>query len=111
MKLRSCRGSCLSVPPYTIDHSSYQLLQTDIGQMDKTLMQRSKATMPQKDMPHITLQPIDIRPAPSLEYKTIPTVQKELLTQFEDIEQNQILLDELLDSSEDVNLLDVVGLE
>lgn len=79
-------------------------------QLDGTLMQRNHAAAPHKDVPRVKLQPVDIGPAPSAEYKTIPTVRKELLTQFEDIEQNQILLDRLLDS-EDVNLLDYIDLE
>ncbi|KAG7236296.1 hypothetical protein INR49_001212 [Caranx melampygus] len=102
MKLRSCRGSCQSAPPFAVNHPSYHSLQTDMDQMHETLMLRSKAATPHKDIPHVTLQPVDIRPAPSAEYKTIPTVQRELLTQFEDIEQNQILLDELLHDSEDL---------
>lgn len=71
--------------------------------MDKTLNRRAKAPLPPAGIPHIKLQPIDIVPEPAEGYKTIPIVQKELLTQFEDIEQNQIILEELLEELEDVN--------
>lgn len=97
MKLRACRGSCQSVLPFGIDHPDYHILQTHMEDMDKTLNRRAKAPLPPAGIPHIKLQPIDIVPEPAEGYKTIPTVQKELLTQFEDIEQNQIILEELLE--------------
>ncbi|XP_071316034.1 fibrinogen alpha chain [Trachinotus anak] len=106
MTLRACHGSCQSALPFTVNHPSYQMLQTDMDQRTKTLNQRSKATTPPKDIPHVTLQPVDVGPAPSAEYKTIPTVQRELLTQFEDIEQNQLALEELLEDSVDVDILE-----
>ncbi|XP_039887362.1 fibrinogen alpha chain isoform X2 [Simochromis diagramma] len=103
MKLRACRGSCQSVLPFGIDHPDYHILRTHMEDMDKTLNRRAKAPLPPAGIPHIKLQPIDIVPEPAEGYKTIPTVQKELLTQFEDIEQNQIILEELLEELEDVN--------
>ncbi|KAI3375880.1 hypothetical protein L3Q82_003758 [Scortum barcoo] len=111
MKLRACHGSCRLVLPFGVDHSSYQALHTDMEQMEKTLHQRMKAATPPDDIPHIKLQPVDVGPAPSAEYKTIPTVQKELLTQFEDIGQNQVVLEELLEESADVEALDLAELE
>lgn len=103
MKLRACRGSCQSVLPFGIDHPDYHILRTHMEDMDKTLNRRPKGPLPPTGIPHIKLQPIDIVPEPAEGYTTIPTVQKELLTQFEDIEQNQIILEELLEGSEDVN--------
>uniref|UniRef100_A0A669CDX2 C2H2-type domain-containing protein n=1 Tax=Oreochromis niloticus TaxID=8128 RepID=A0A669CDX2_ORENI len=103
MKLRACRGSCQSVLPFGIDHPDYHILRTHMEDMDKTLNRRPKGPLPPTGIPHIKLQPIDIVPEPAEGYKTIPTVQKKLLTQFEDIEQNQIILEELLEGSEDVN--------
>lgn len=97
MKLRACHGSCRLVLPFSVDHPSYQALQLDMEAMDKTLNQRRKAATPPEDIPHIKLQPVDVGPAPSAEYKTIPTVQRELLTQFEDIGQIQVVLEELLE--------------
>lgn len=107
MKLRACHGSCRSALPFSVDHPSYQTLQTDLEQMDKTLNQRRNTATPPKDIPRVELQPVDVGPAPSSEYKTIPMVQKELLTQFEDIGQNQVVLLE----SEDVATLDPAELE
>ncbi len=80
-------------------------------QMDNTLNQRRQAATPPKDIPHIMLQPVEVGPVPSAEYKTIPTVQRELLTQFEDIGQNQVVLEELLEESSDVEALDPADLE
>lgn len=111
MKLRACYGSCLSVLPFSVDHPSHQTLQTDMEHMDKTRNQRRKAATPPEDIPHIKLQPVDVGPAPSAEYKTIPTVRRELLTQFEDIGQNQVVLEELLEESADVEALDPAELE
>ncbi|XP_044039857.1 uncharacterized protein LOC122870120 isoform X2 [Siniperca chuatsi] len=107
MKLRACHGSCRLALVFSVDHPSYQTLQTDMDQMDKTLTQRRKAATPPKDIPHIKLQHIDVGPAPSAEYKTIPMVQRELLTLFEDIGQNQIVLEE----SADAEALDPAELE
>lgn len=81
-----------------------------MDQMDKTLNQRMKAGTP-RDIPHIKLQPVDSDLAPSPEYKTIPTVQRELLTQFEDIGQNEVVLEELLAEAADVEALDPLELE
>lgn len=81
-----------------------------MDQMDKTLNQRMKAGTP-RDIPHIKLQPVDSDLAPSPEYKTIPTVRRELLTQFEDIGQNEVVLEELLAEAADMEALDPLELE
>ncbi|XP_073331502.1 fibrinogen alpha chain [Pagrus major] len=111
MKLRACSGSCRSALPFSVDHQSHQAFRTDMDQMDKTLNQRMKAATPLGDIPHIKLQPVDSDLPPSSEYKTIPTVRRELLTQFEDIEQNEVVLEELLAEAADVEALDPVELE
>uniref|UniRef100_A0A8D3B3A6 Fibrinogen alpha/beta/gamma chain coiled coil domain-containing protein n=1 Tax=Scophthalmus maximus TaxID=52904 RepID=A0A8D3B3A6_SCOMX len=92
MKLRACRGSCQSALTFTVAHSTYQTFQTD---MDEVVNQRSKVVTPPRDMARLTLRPVDMSPAPSAAYKTIPTVQRELLTQFEDIGQNRLVLEDL----------------
>ncbi|XP_070849820.1 fibrinogen alpha chain [Chaetodon trifascialis] len=97
MKLRACYGSCRSVPPFSVDHPSYQTLHTDLDQMDKTVSWRKKIAVPPQDIPHIKLQPVNVGLTPSADYKTIPTVQRELLTQFEDIGQNLLVLEESAD--------------
>ncbi|XP_068164863.1 fibrinogen alpha chain [Antennarius striatus] len=94
MKLRACRGSCHLTLPFSVDHHSYQLLQTDMDQMENTLFQKWRTVTPHEDIPHIRLKPVDVGPAPHAEYKSIPMVKKELLTQFEDIGQNRIVLEE-----------------
>uniref|UniRef100_A0A7N8Y3D3 Fibrinogen alpha/beta/gamma chain coiled coil domain-containing protein n=1 Tax=Mastacembelus armatus TaxID=205130 RepID=A0A7N8Y3D3_9TELE len=96
MKLRACRGSCRSAPPFSVNHPSYQTLRTDLDQMDKSGNQRSKGTAPQRGIPHVKLRTVDVGPAPSAEYRTMPTVRGELLTQF--------ILEELLEEPADVEV-------
>ncbi|XP_067435728.1 fibrinogen alpha chain [Thunnus thynnus] len=111
MKLRACRGSCQSALPFSVDHPSYQTLQTHLDQMDKTMNQKMKSATPPEVIPHIKLQPVDVGMAPSPEYKTIPTVKRELLTEFEDLGQNQVVLEELLEESSDFEYLDLAELD
>ncbi|CAK6974715.1 fibrinogen alpha chain [Scomber scombrus] len=111
MKLRACHGSCRSAVLYSVDHSSYQTIQTHRDQVDKTMNQRRKSAKPPVNIPHVKLQHVDIDIAPSTKYKSIPMVRKELLTQFEDIEQNQVVLDDLLQESTDIEGLDLSELE
>lgn len=89
IKLRACYGSCRSASPFSVDHLGYQALRADTEQMDK------KASTPPEDIPRVKLQPVDVGPAPAAEYKTIPTVQRELLTELEDVGQNRVVLEEL----------------
>ncbi|XP_014887698.1 fibrinogen alpha chain [Poecilia latipinna] len=106
MKLRTCQGSCRAALPFSVDHHGYQSLQTDLRLMDKTMTQKTKPATPPQNIPRVTLQPANVGPPPSAEYKKIPTVQKELLTQFEDIEQNRMVL---VDQSDEVNTLRAAG--
>ncbi|KAK5848095.1 hypothetical protein PBY51_005743 [Eleginops maclovinus] len=94
MQLRACSGSCKSVVPFSLEHHSYITLQTDLKHTDKTPNLRRKVASLPKDIPHMKLQPVDEGPV-SPEYKTIPTVQRDLLTQFEDIPQNRVLMEEV----------------
>ncbi|XP_034424853.1 fibrinogen alpha chain isoform X2 [Hippoglossus hippoglossus] len=109
MTLRACHGSCRSALPFTVDHPSYQTLETDMDQMNKAINQRNKATTPPEDTAHVLMKTV-MRPAPSAEYRSIPAVQRELLTQFEDIGQNELGLEELLDSA-DVEVLELSDLQ
>ncbi|KAJ8008507.1 hypothetical protein DPEC_G00105600 [Dallia pectoralis] len=96
IKLRACQGSCKRTFAFHIDHRGYQLLQDQITIFDTTSSQKP----PANDIPKIKLRPVKVGPPPSIGYKTIPIVQKELLTQFEDIEQNQVILEEVLEPTE-----------
>ncbi|XP_026225432.1 fibrinogen alpha chain [Anabas testudineus] len=107
IKLRACLGSCQSAVAFTVNHPSYQSLQTDMDQINKTLNQIRKAAVPPKGLPHIKLQPADVGPAPYAAYKTIGTAQRELLVQVEDIRQNQLVLEELLEDAEVLNLAEL----
>ncbi|MEQ2259976.1 hypothetical protein XENORESO_014894 [Xenotaenia resolanae] len=103
MKLRTCQGTCREVLPFSVDHHSFQTQQTDLRFIDKTFKQKSKPTTPPLNIPRVKLEPANLGPRPSAEYRKIPKVQKELLTQFEDIEQNHIVL--VLDQPAEVNLV------
>lgn len=109
--LRTCQGSCRSVLPFAVDHRSYQELQSDLGFTDKRVKQKALAPLRPGDIQQLRLQTLDVGLTPSADYKMIPTVQRELLTQFEDIGQNQLVLEELMEESEDVNALNVVETE
>ncbi|KAK9525115.1 hypothetical protein VZT92_017449 [Zoarces viviparus] len=98
MKLRACYGSCRLVLPFSVDHFIYQTLRADVEQLDETLSRRRKAAPPPRDVPRMKLQPVDVGPAPPPEYRTIPAVRRELLTQFEDIGQNRVVVEELLEA-------------
>lgn len=67
-------------------------------QLGKALGYRRRAKMASKQVPHIKLLEADLDLVPSAGYKSIPTVQKELLTEFEDIALNQIILEESVDT-------------
>ena len=56
------------------------------------------------------MKAVEMSPAPSAEYRSIPAVQRELLTQFEDIGQNEFGLEELLDSA-DLEVLELSDLQ
>ncbi|KAK5606880.1 hypothetical protein CRENBAI_014121 [Crenichthys baileyi] len=103
MKLRTCQGTCRAVLPFSVDHHSFQTQQTDLRFIDKTFKQKSKPITPPPNIPRVKLQPAHLGPRLSAEYRKIPKVQKELLTQFEDTEQNHIVL--VLDQSAEVNLV------
>ncbi|XP_031158531.1 fibrinogen alpha chain [Sander lucioperca] len=99
MKLRACYGSCRAVLPFSVDPLGYQTLQTDMDETDRTLNQRRKAATPPEHIPRIKLQPVDVSPAASAEYNSVPTVRGKLLTQFEDLGANRVVL-EALDPAE-----------
>ncbi|XP_004079598.1 fibrinogen alpha chain [Oryzias latipes] len=101
MMLRTCSGSCQSRTPFSVDHHSYQELQSD--SMLEALHQRSTASPPPRAVRRIKLQTLESSRKPSQDYKSIPMVQKELLTQFEDIDLNQFSLEEQLEEPDGCN--------
>lgn len=94
MKLRTCRGSCRLAQSFSVDHGGYEPLQTDRNFKDQTVRQAA----PPANTPQINLEPADVG-LPSTEYRTIPAVQRELLTHFEDIGVNRFAL-EFIESAE-----------
>lgn len=59
-----------------------------------------KKKSPVKDILKIKLQAVDVDAPPLFSYKTIPIVHKELLIQFDDLEQNQVVLEDVLEETE-----------
>ncbi|XP_057710333.1 fibrinogen alpha chain isoform X2 [Corythoichthys intestinalis] len=88
MKLRACKGSCRTALALGVDHHNYHTLLADVSET----YSRRKKKAPQ-DIPQITVRSLEEFALPSEAYKWIPTVQKELLTQFEDIPKNQIFVE------------------
>lgn len=95
MKLQACTGSCQSASPLKVDHESYQ---DSMELLDKGFASRSAAKAPSQQVPRLKLLAAELGLVPSREYKTIPVVQRELLTEFEDIEPNQIILEDSVEN-------------
>lgn len=87
MKLQACTGSCQSASPVKVNHESYQ------DSMDG-LNEAFAAKAPSQQVPRLKVLAAELGLVPSAEYKTIPIVQRELLTGFEDIEPNQLILED-----------------
>ncbi|XP_066505319.1 fibrinogen alpha chain [Hoplias malabaricus] len=92
IKLRACKGSCKQTFDHTIDHEAFKNLEDNMARFDLLSTSQNPFNMDKK----IKLQPV-VRPPVSLAYRKIPLVREKLLTKFEDIEQNQVVLDELLE--------------
>ncbi|XP_061620033.1 fibrinogen alpha chain [Phyllopteryx taeniolatus] len=90
MKLRACGGSCRAALSFSVDHDGYRALRAGAAEIER---QRSEEVPPPRDIPPIKLRPTLVGPTASKAYKRIPTVRRELLTQFEDIGQNQLFVD------------------
>ncbi|XP_077357504.1 fibrinogen alpha chain [Festucalex cinctus] len=90
MKLRACAGSCRTALPLGVDRDGYRALRTDAAEMDG---RRRKKAPPLPDIPPIKVRPVLVGPPPSKAYKHIPAVREQLLTQFEDIAQNQLFVE------------------
>lgn len=95
MKLQACTGSCKSVSPLNVNHESYQ---DSMEHLDKALTNRLATKALSQQVPRLKLLAADLGLEPSTEYKTIPMVQRELLTEFEDIEPNQIIMEDSVES-------------
>lgn len=79
MKLRSCSGSCWSVAPFSVDHPSYQTLQTDMDQP------RRRPDTPPKRIPRIKLLPAKGGVTPSAETKSVKAARSDAKTQADDV--------------------------
>ncbi|KAL6481363.1 hypothetical protein MHYP_G00094430 [Metynnis hypsauchen] len=91
IKLRACKGSCKQTFDHTIDHKAFKAMEDSMARFDLLSMSQKTFTMDKK----VKLQSV-VQPPVSLEYRKIPLVRTKLLTKFEDIEQNQVVMEELL---------------
>lgn len=95
IKLRTCAGSCRSTSPFSVDHRGYQTARDELSQ---AVTQRRRPAAPPQHVPRIRVLPAAVGPATPADYRTIPEVQRELLTQFEDFGRNRIVLEESEDT-------------
>ncbi|XP_056299419.1 uncharacterized protein LOC130212247 isoform X2 [Pseudoliparis swirei] len=90
MTMRPCSGSCRSVLPFSVGRPG-----TEEEEWEE-LSRRRKAAPPPGGVPRVRLQHVVVGQAPPPDYRTIPAVRRELLTRFEDIKQNRVVLVEVL---------------
>ncbi|XP_058630782.1 fibrinogen alpha chain [Onychostoma macrolepis] len=92
IKIRACKGSCKQTFDHTVDNEAFKDMENKMEQFSIISKRRKSFSKNKK----LQLQSVD-RPTVSPSYRKIPIVRTELLTKFEDIEQHQVILDELLE--------------
>ncbi|XP_053332530.1 fibrinogen alpha chain [Clarias gariepinus] len=90
IKLRACKGSCKQTFDHVPDHETSKSMQDEMTGFDFQLTKPKILTLDKK----LTLQPVD-RPEVPQAYRRLPFIHSKLLTKFEDIEQNQVVVDEI----------------
>ncbi|XP_077445717.1 fibrinogen alpha chain isoform X2 [Stigmatopora argus] len=93
MKLRACGGSCRTASALGVHHDTYRTLLADVSETEARGKKKKKKVLAPQDIPQIKVKSTRPEPPRSEAYKSIPTVQKELLTQFEDIPINVIFIE------------------
>lgn len=92
IKIHACKGSCKQTFDHAVDNEAFKAMEIKMAQFSIISKRRKSFAKVKK----LKLQSAD-RPAVSSTYRKIPIVRAELLTKFEDIEQHQVVLDELLE--------------
>ncbi|XP_077061046.1 fibrinogen alpha chain isoform X1 [Siphateles boraxobius] len=92
IKIRACKGSCKQTFDHAVDNEAFKAMEIKMAQFSIISKRRKSFAKVKK----LKLQSA-YRPAVSPTYRKIPIVRNELLTKFEDIEQHQVVLDELLE--------------
>ncbi|XP_052402091.1 fibrinogen alpha chain [Carassius gibelio] len=92
IKIRACKGSCKQTFDHAVDSDAFKAMENKMEQFSIISKRRKSFSKNKK----LKLQSVD-RPSVSPSYRKIPFVRTELLTKFEDIEQHQVILDELLE--------------
>ncbi|KAK1802760.1 hypothetical protein P4O66_021296, partial [Electrophorus voltai] len=93
IKVRACKGSCKQTFDLHTDHKVFKAMEDKMAKYDLSLAAKQNTIYRNQEL---RLQPI-VQPPISLEYRKIPFVRSKLLTKFEDIEQNQVVMDKLLE--------------
>ncbi|XP_077598169.1 fibrinogen alpha chain [Stigmatopora nigra] len=93
MKLRACGGSCRTSSAPGVRHAAYRRLLAQVSETEVRGKRKKNTGRPPPDMPQIKVRSTRQEPPPSEAYKSIPTVRKEFLTQFEDIPLNLIFIE------------------
>lgn len=92
IKIHACKGSCKQTFDHAVDNEAFKAMENKMEQFSIISKRRKSFSKNKK----LKLQSVD-RPSVSPSYQKIPIVRTELLTKFEDIEQHQVILDELLE--------------
>lgn len=93
IKIRACKGSCKQTFDHAVDNKVFTAMENKMEQFSIIPKGRKSFSKNKK----LKLQSVD-RPSVSPSYRKITIVRTELLTKFEDIEQHQVILDELLEA-------------
>lgn len=91
IKIRACKGSCKQTFDHAVDNKGFEAMESKMAEFSTSKRQKS-FTIKKK----LKLKSVD-QPRVSQTYRKIPIVHTELLTKFEDIEQHQVVLDEILE--------------
>lgn len=92
IKIRACKGSCKQTFDHAVDNEGFEAMESKMAEYSITSMRQKSFAINKK----IKLKSVD-QPSVSHTYRKIPIVRTKLLTNFEDIEQHQVVLDEILD--------------
>lgn len=91
IKIRGCKGSCKQTFEHAVDNEGFEAMESKMAEFGIASKKQRSFTINKK----LNLKSVD-QPSVSQTYRKIPIVRTELLTKFEDIEQHQVVLDEIL---------------
>ncbi|KAL4618127.1 fibrinogen alpha chain-like [Arapaima gigas] len=98
IKMRACHGSCRSAFIYHIDQKDYEFMEEELSKAGQTIGQMWRSG---KIAGRIKMYPLNTNSAELPSYRNHPFIRKELLTQFEDIDQYRVLVENSAQKKED----------